>query len=248
VRPPKRSTMIHVENLTKVFNVRKRKHGILNRLAKPEFEKLKAVDDVSFSAAESEVLCLLGPNGAGKSTIMKIVCGLLQPTSGRVSVGETAPARQSGNIGLVLGRTMIYHRLTGYDNLEYYGMLYGVGDLEGRIEELSRLFGLGDWMGEYVEHYSNGMKSKLALARALIHDPDILLLDEPTLGLDVGVSKGIHEMILGLRKTVLLTTQDMEEARTLSDRVVILRDGRVTREIGNPREVDIRREFMNEIS
>ena len=238
--------MISVEGLSKVFRVRRRGHGVLGSLFFPRFESFTAVDNVSFDVGEGEILGLLGPNGAGKTTIIKIICSLLEPTSGRVLVDGAPPGERKGEIGLVLGPAMVYRRMTGYDNLRYYGELYGVGNIDARIRELCGFLGISGWLDEYVEHYSSGMVSKLAVARALIHDPKVLVLDEPTLGLDVRMAEEIRGRILKLDKTILLTTHYMEEAKVLSDRVVLLNRGRVAKVIEDPKRVDIREEFLHE--
>ncbi len=238
--------MIQIKNLTKIFKVKKRGHGIIGTLFLPRYASFKAVDNVSFDIEKGEIVGLLGPNGAGKTTIIKMLCGLLQPTSGSALINGRPAERQQKRIGLILGHTLIYHRMTGYDNLEYYAKLYGVKDINSKINRLCKELSIKKWLDEYVEHYSSGMKAKLALARALIHDPEILILDEPTLGLDVHISHEIRKKIPLLKKTVLLTTHYLEEAKALSDRIIILRKGRVKKEIKNPKTADLEREFINE--
>jgi ABC-type multidrug transport system ATPase subunit len=237
---------IRVEHLTKVFNVKKRGRGILGNLLFAKREPFTAVDDVSFTVQRGEVLGLLGLNGAGKTTIIKVISGLLRPTSGSILIEGEPIERGHMLIGLALGRTMVYNRLTGYDNLQYYAGLYGVEDVDARIKSLCCQVGIDGWLDEYVEHYSDGMKTKLAIARALIHDPPILILDEPTLGLDVVVSDGIRRMISSLGKTVILTTHNMDEAKTLSGRVIILKKGRLGKMIHDPKGADIWGEFRHE--
>jgi len=237
--------VIEARGLTKVFTVRKQGRDIFDRLLNPGRTLLRAVDGVSFDIREGEVFGLLGRNGSGKTTIIQMLCGLIQPTEGSVRVFGEAVEGRMGSFGLMMGRRMIYNRLTGYNNLEYYANLYGVPDAEGRIAGLCGMLGIGEWIDEYAEYYSDGMKSKLAFARALIHDPDILILDEPTLGLDVATTERMHGIIAGLGKTVLITTHYMEEAKTLCDRVVILSDGRIRREIADPASADLRGELLD---
>ena len=238
--------MIEVKNLTKEFRVKKKGHGIFGNLFFPEYKIFKAVDNVSFNIEKGEILGLLGPNGAGKTTIIKMLCGLLQPTSGSALIEGKLAEKKQEKIGLVLGSTMIYHRMTGYDNLEYYANLYGIKSIGSRISKLCSQLGIKSWLDEYTEHYSSGMRAKLALARALIHNPDILILDEPTLGIDVGTSEDIRERIPKLKKTVLLTTHYIEEAKMLSDRIIILKKGEISKIIKNPKKADIKEEFINE--
>jgi ABC-type multidrug transport system ATPase subunit len=233
--------MIQINNLTKVFMVKKKGRGVFGNLFSPEYKSFKAVDDVSFTINKGETLGLLGPNGAGKTTIIKILSGLLQPTSGSALINGKLAEKQQEKIGLVLGHTLIYNRMTGYDNLEYYARLYGVKNVDSKINRLCRQLSIKNWLDEYVENYSKGMKVKLTLARALIHDPEILILDEPTIGLDVRISEEIRKKLLALDRTVLLTTHSLDEAKMLSDKIVILNNGRISKRIAIPKNADIKR-------
>lgn len=216
--------MIEIKNITKVYRIKKSTRKFI--FSPPKYF-LNALDNVSLDIKEGELFGLLGPNGAGKTTLINIICGLLQPTSGQVKIYEKPVEEVKIRIGLMLGYTMVYYRLTGYDNLAYFARLYNVRNYKQRIKELAEFLGLEDWLDEYVEHYSTGMKSKLALARALIHNPDILLLDEPTLGLDPYIAIEIRKKIKEMKKTIILTTHYMEEADQLSDRIGILNKGRL---------------------
>jgi ABC-type multidrug transport system ATPase subunit len=238
--------MIQINNLTKIFKVKKKGHGVVGNLFFPRYEIFKAVDDVSFNINKGEILGLLGPNGAGKTTIINILSGLLQPTSGSALINGKTAEKQQEKIGLVLGPTMIYNRITGYDNLNYYARLYGVKDIDSRIDELCKQLSIKSWLDEYVEHYSTGMKVKLTLARALVHDPEILILDEPTLGLDVRISNEIRKKLPTLNKTILLTTHYIEEAKMLSDRIIILKKGKIAKTIEDPKNTNIKEVFLNE--
>jgi len=238
--------MIEVKNLTKVFQVKKKGHGIFGSLLYPKYKPFKAVDNVSFTVKKGEILGLLGPNGAGKTTIIKIISGLLQPTSGSAFIDGKLAENQQEKIGLVLGSTMIYNRITGYDNLEYYAKLYGIKNYDSRIKTLCKQLSIKNWLNEFVENYSNGMKMKLTLARALLHNPDVLLLDEPTLGLDIKISEEIRDKILALRKTILLTTHYIEETKKLSSRIIILKNGKIVNTIKNPKRIDIKGVILNE--
>lgn len=224
--------MISIRNITKDYSY----YGPRRSLASfffPKREKLVAVDRVNMEIHEGEIYGLLGPNGAGKTTLIKMICGLLKPTSGDLQVHGHGIFGAQREIGLMLGDSMIYHLMTGRDNLDYVARLYGVQHPRRRIKELTELLEIGDWIDRYVSEYSLGMRIKLCLARALAHDPPILLLDEPTLGLDPSYSLTIRNKIKELGKTIILTTHYMEEAEFLSDRIGILHRGRLVAE-GEP--------------
>ncbi len=212
--------MIHVENLTKLYHI---PSGII-----------RAVDGITFSIPSGSILGLLGPNGAGKTTTIKIICTLLEPTSGTVSVGgfdvTKKPLDVRKQLGVVFGQRMIYHRLSGRANLEYYGKLYGVNNLDRRIDELAEFFEIKGRVDDLVETYSTGMRAKLSLMRAMIHDPQVLLLDEPTLGLDPGIAIKLRRKINELKKanrTILLSTHYLHEAEDLCDDIAILYKGKI---------------------
>lgn len=226
----KRDYVIEVENLVKAYKKRETSDNMLRDFVFPQYQTFRAVDNLSLKIKEGEIYGLLGPNGAGKSTTIKMLIGLLSPDEGRVILEGRSPEDAWQRIGVMFGFSMIYHRMTGYDNLKFFGRLYKVPKLKQRIKELSEFLELGPWMNSYVEHYSSGMKSKLALARALLHDPDILFLDEPTLGLDPKISVQIRELIKEMDKTVVITTHYMDEANELCDRIGIMKEGRLIRE------------------
>ncbi|PJA19144.1 MAG: daunorubicin ABC transporter ATP-binding protein, partial [Candidatus Diapherotrites archaeon CG_4_10_14_0_2_um_filter_31_5] len=164
-----------------------------------------------------------------KTTLIKLLAGILYPTSGEIKIFQRPVDEQKINIGLMLGYGLIYYRMTGYDNLKYFARIYRVKDFDSRIMELAELFDFKDYLYDYVENYSLGTKSKLTLARALIHDPEILILDEPTLGLDINVSEKIRKYIKGLDKTILLTTHYEKEAQELCDRIALMSEGRLVK-------------------
>ncbi len=228
--------MIYLDKINKKYTLTERKGQNLFNLFLSKKRDIQALTDLSLGIEKGEIYGLLGPNGAGKTTIIKILCGLTKPTSGRVTINKQPVERARGKVGVMLGSTMIYYRITGFDNLEYFGKLYGVNDYKARIEELINFLDLKDFIDDYTEIYSEGMKKKLALARALIHNPDILLLDEPTNGLDPRSSLQIRKRISKLKsedKTVLLCTHDTQEAEFLCDRIGILNKGKLVTE-GSP--------------
>ncbi len=196
-----------------------------------------AVDGVSLQIPKGEVFGLLGPNGAGKSTTIRMLCTLLEPTSGMARVAGYDVIREAGkvrqNLGTVLaGERSIYWKLTGRENLEYFAALYHIPPeaARRRVDDLLERMELTARADDLVEKYSTGMKQRIVLARALLARPPILLLDEPTLGLDPQAARRVRELVKELQAeghTVLLTTHYMEEADQLSDRIGIIDQGRI---------------------
>ena len=199
---------------------------------------VQAVQDLTLAVPSGQVFGFLGPNGAGKTTTIKMICGLIRPTSGRVSVGEydvwrrrSAAVRQ---IGAVLeGTRNVHWPLSAWDNLLYFGHLKGMWGktLAARAEQLLRELDLWERRKDLVRTFSRGMQQKVAVACALVADPPIVLLDEPTLGLDVQAARVVKDMIGRLAgedgKTVVLTTHQMDTAEELCDRVAIISKGRL---------------------
>jgi ABC-2 type transport system ATP-binding protein len=194
-----------------------------------------AVDGLSLEIRRAEVFGLLGPNGAGKSTTINMAVGLTRPDSGTVIVDGQGPPTDPGVralIGVAPQSLAVYDELTGTENLRFFGKLYGLAGraLAGRVEALLALVGLGDRAGHRVKTYSGGMKRRLNLAAALVHDPPLLMLDEPTAGVDPQSRSAIFDIVRSLRqqgRTVVYTTHYMEEAQRLCDRVAIIDRGRV---------------------
>jgi ABC-2 type transport system ATP-binding protein len=194
-----------------------------------------AVAGVSLEVAAGEIVGLLGPNGAGKSTMVAMLCGLTPPDEGSVTLDGEAVAREAGpakrRIGLVPQDIALYEDLPALGNLELFGALYGVkGDLPGRARAALELVGLADRARDKPQSFSGGMKRRLNIACALVHDPDVLLLDEPTVGVDPQSRNAIFDNLEALRargKALLYTTHYMEEAERLCDRVVIVDHGKV---------------------
>jgi len=208
--------------------------------------KVQALKGISFEVKKGEIFGLLGQNGAGKTTTIKILTTLLAPTSGEARVlgyntfGEEKHLRPHINF-IFGGERGLYWRLSARDNLIYFSDLYKVDKKtrEKRIPELLELVGLSDRADEKVETYSKGMKQRLQIARGLINDPDILFLDEPTIGLDPVAAKDLRQLILQLKaegKTILLTTHYMQEADDLCDRIAIINNGKILK-IGTPEDI-----------
>jgi len=210
---------ILVENLTKRFN------------------DLRAVDGISFDVKEGELFGLLGPNGAGKTTTLNILSTLLRPTLGKAFVAgfdilkEKDKVRKS--IGMVFQEPALDNYLTGKENLEFHGMMYGLkrSDAKLRVKEALKIVDLEDFADKLVQTYSGGMKRRLEIARAIVHQPKILFLDEPTLGLDAQTRRRIWEYIKRMneekRVTIILTTHYMEEADFLAGRIAIIDYGKI---------------------
>jgi ABC-2 type transport system ATP-binding protein len=221
---------IEVENLRRVYRTTV---GVLRRRVK----EVLAVDDLSFAVTEGELFGLLGPNGAGKTTTVKMLTTLLIPTSGTARVLGLDVVREAeklrGRIGFIFGGERgLYWRLSGLDNLRYFASLYHVDPSlsKQRIPYLMELVGLSGRGNEKVEGYSRGMKQRLHIARTLLHDPPMLFLDEPTIGLDPVGGREIRQVIRDLqaeRKTILLTTHYMFEADALCQRIAVINHGRI---------------------
>ena len=203
------------------------------------FGTLVAVDDVSFSVEQGQLVGLLGPNGAGKTTTVSMIAGLVTPERGEVLIaghrlsGDTDPAKR--RIGLVPQDLALYDELSARDNLRFFGALYSLTGraLDDAIAAAVDLVGLGDRVRDRVKTFSGGMKRRLNLAAGLLHDPDILLLDEPTVGVDPQSRNAIFDNLETLRrrgKALIYTTHYMEEVERLADRIVVMDHGKVIAE------------------
>ncbi|KHO45089.1 MAG: antibiotic transport system ATP-binding protein [archaeon GW2011_AR3] len=195
---------------------------------------VKALDNVSFSIRKGEIFGLLGPNGAGKTTLISVLCGLLEKNAGRVEIlGKNVDRDMSGiqkRINLVLGFTGIGMSLTVYEFLKYYCMLYGLGNKDARIASAMKSVDIEDKRDTITLELSSGYKQRLLLAKALLNEPEVLLLDEPTVGLDVEIAIKIRSLIKELQKkgtAILLTTHNMYEVEELCDRIALISKGRI---------------------
>jgi sodium transport system ATP-binding protein len=214
---------VRVDGLTKVFYDEGR-------------GEVRAVDDVSFTCARGEILGLLGANGAGKTTTLRMLCTLLQPTAGRAWVtGEevtASPERVRASLGFFSASTALYPKLTPRETLRFFASVnrYPQEQVEARVDALILRFGLEKYADSRVEKLSTGMKQKVSIARTVVHDPPVLIFDEPTVGLDVLNALELREIIAALReegKAILFSTHIMSEAEQLCDRIAIIHHGRI---------------------
>ena len=202
-----------------------------------------AVEDVSFELEPGQIFALLGPNGAGKTTTLRMLAGLIAPTSGSVRVGNEAMTpgaapRLRGRIGFLTEAPGLWDNLTVRDNLKVYAQLYGMRDAEEAVSEALALFEISDRSTDRTARLSKGLKQRVALARAIVHRPSIVLLDEPTAGLDPESARDVRELIVAMRgegRAVLLCTHNLDEVERVADRVAVLRSRLVA--IGTPKEL-----------
>jgi ABC-2 type transport system ATP-binding protein len=231
---------IQTINLTKVFEVRKDGASSFARLfRKGRTESIVAVDNVDLKIREGEIFGLLGPNGSGKTSIIRMLCTVTTPTSGTALVNgfdvqkDSLQARRQIGVMISSGRRGLHQRLSAWNNLEFYGSLYGLSR-DRRIERIKSLldfFGMSEWAHDQVQKFSTGMQRRLVLCKVLLPDSPILLLDEPTVGLDVETTWKIGEFLKKInreqKKTILLTTHHLSDAEKLCDRVAIINKGHV---------------------
>lgn len=195
--------------------------------------KILALDNINISINEGEIFGLLGPNGAGKTTLVSILSTLLQPTSGYVEIYGLDISKHGNakkikhKIGLMLGAEMVYFRMTGIDNLKFFSRLYRIKNSSQKIKDITSNLGIYNKLGEYVSSYSRGQKLRIALARVLLIEPEILFLDEPLLGLDPKTTRDLISILLKLNKTILLTSHQMHIVEQLCERIAFLNNGKV---------------------
>jgi len=194
------------------------------------FKMVLAVDRLSFTVQTGEIFGLLGPNGAGKTTTIRMLSALIGPTSGRAWVAGYEIGKQDNqvrkNVGILTESPGLYDQLSAERNLSFYGVMYEVEDIPGKVEHYLRMLGLWDRRHEPVATFSKGMRQKLAIARALLHEPKILFLDEPTSGLDPEAARIVRQFIADLReegRTIVMCTHNLDEADRLCDRIAVVK-------------------------
>lgn len=233
--------IIEIKHLSKTFKIKEKEKGFkgsLKSIFKPKYKIKKAVNNLSLTVEKGEVIAFIGPNGAGKSTTIKMLTGILTPTKGEAIVAGINPAKQrkklAYKIGTVFGqKEQLWTHLTPYDNFKFFGAIYDLKDyeIERRIKELNDTLELDEFINTPVRNLSLGQRIRCEIAASLIHKPEILFLDEPTIGLDPVVKENIRVLIKRMNKefgtTIFLTSHDVGDIEKLCKRVVIINDGKV---------------------
>lgn len=207
----------------------------LNSLTK-KYGKFTAVDGIHLTVPEGELFGFLGPNGAGKTTTLRMIAGILKPTAGTVEIAgddiQARPLHAKARLGFIPDRPYVYEKLTGAEFLRFVAALYGQSgpEIESRADELLELFELTPWKHELVESYSHGMRQKLIISSALVHRPQVIVVDEPMVGLDprsAKLLKDLFRQFVDRGGTVLMSTHTLEVAETMCDRIAIIQNGRI---------------------
>ncbi|TWE06338.1 heme exporter protein A [Neobacillus bataviensis] len=205
----------------------------LKKLTKQADNKLILLG-VDLSIKKGETIAVLGPNGAGKSTLLKVLATLIKPTSGHVLINGLELRKKQIEIKKLLGylphSSLLYDHYSPLENLVFFGNIYGVQDVEQKARKLVKDVGLSFFLNEPVKNFSRGMIQRIAIARAIIHDPEILLLDEPHTGLDQGAISILNNVILSMKDkgtTTLMVTHDFKQAAEICDRVIIVKNGKI---------------------
>ncbi len=232
---------IKVENLSKTFRVKRKEKGMrgsVKAIFHPQTEEIRAVNGISFSVKEGEMLAFIGPNGAGKSTTIKMLTGILYPDGGRVEVLGIDPTKKrkqlAYRIGTVFGqKEQLWTHLTPYDNFRFFGAIYDLSEqeTEERIVELAERFELSGFIDTPVRNLSLGQRIRCEIVASLLHKPKVLFLDEPTIGLDPVVKENVRELIRQMNReeqtTIFLTSHDVGDIEKLCQRIIIVNDGQI---------------------
>ena len=233
--------VITVKNLSKTFKVKLKEKGLigsLKSLVKPKYKIIKAVRNISFEVEKGEIIAFIGPNGAGKSTSIKMMTGILFPDKGKVDILGLDPVKDrkklAYEIGCVFGqKEQLWTHLTPYDNFKFFGAIYDIPQkrVEKKIEEMKELFELEEFINTPVRNLSLGQRIRCEIVASLIHEPKVLFLDEPTIGLDPVVKENIRVLIKRMNKeyktTVVLTSHDVSDIEKLCKRVIIVNNGQI---------------------
>ena len=234
-------SIIEVKKLNKTFKVKTKQKGFkgtLKSIVKPKYKTIKAVNDISFEVEKGEMIAFIGPNGAGKSTTIKMMTGILHSDSGSIKVMDLDPKKDrkklAYEIGCVFGqKEQLWTHLTPYDNFKFFGAVYDIPEkaVEKKISELKELFELEEFINTPVRNLSLGQRIRCEIVASLIHEPKVLFLDEPTIGLDPVVKENIRVLIKRMNKefktTVFLTSHDVSDIEKLCKRVIIVNNGKI---------------------
>lgn len=232
---------IEVKKLNKTFRVKLKEKGLkgsIKSIFHPKYKEIKAVNNISFNVEKGEIIAFIGPNGAGKSTTIKMLTGILYPNKGDIKVMGIDPSKErkklAYKIGTVFGqKEQLWTHLTPYDNFKFFGAIYDIDEftIEKRIKELIEIFELEEFINTPVRNLSLGQRIRCEIAASLIHKPDILFLDEPTIGLDPVVKEKIRILIKRLNKeqktTIFLTSHDIGDIEKLCKRIIIVNNGKI---------------------
>lgn len=235
------SQVITVKNLTKVFGVKAKTQGFLNKLKNiffPKYFQIKAVNNISFEITAGEIVGFIGPNGAGKSTTLKMLTGILFPTKGSIDVLGYNPQQErtklAFKIGTIFGqRQQLLYHLPPIDSFNVFSKIYELSkdEYQQRLSELTKLFGIEDYLHVPVRKLSLGERMRCEFVASVLHKPQILFLDEPTIGLDIIAKKKVREFIKKLNETekttIILTSHDLDDIEELCNRVVVINKGRI---------------------
>ena len=233
--------IIEVNKLSKTFRVKIKEKGLkgsIKSMFKPKYKTIRAVKDIGFEVEKGEIIAFIGPNGAGKSTTIKMLTGILYPDKGKINVLDIEPKSKrkklAYQIGTVFGqKEQLWTHLTPYDNFKFFGAIYDIPEsrVEKKIEELKELFELDEFINTPVRNLSLGQRIRCEIVASLIHEPKILFLDEPTIGLDPVVKENIRTLIKRMNKeyktTIFLTSHDVGDIEKLCKRVIIINNGQV---------------------
>ncbi len=233
--------VVKVKDLSKTFRVRQKEKGMkgsIKAVFHPKMTEIRAVDRVSFTVDEGEMLAFIGPNGAGKSTTIKMLTGILYPDGGSIDVLGMDPTKKRKQLAYVIGtvfgqKEQLWTHLTPYDNFRFFGAIYDIRDrdTEARIKELSDVFDLGGFINTPVRNLSLGQRIRCEIVAAFIHKPQILFLDEPTIGLDPVVKENIRSLIRQMNRemhtTIFLTSHDTLDIEKLCRRIIIVNSGQI---------------------
>ncbi len=227
-----------------------------------KYGNFKAVNNLNLSVKKGEVFGFIGPNGAGKTTTIKMMGGILEPTAGTVTIAginmQKEPEKAKSNIGFIPDRPYLYEKLTGMEFLKFTGDLYGVSEeaFQSKASKILKDFSLDNWAHELIESYSHGMKQRLIMSAALLHDPEVIIVDEPMVGLDpaaIIMVKNLFRSLAARGVTIFMSTHTLKVAEDTCDRIGVIHKGRLiamgtTQELqreANVTEVDLERVFLN---